>query len=221
MTIVSTSALIASTATSAIVSEFSGGRQSSVAMTIGIGLVKDSDAVFFKYADEAGEQPVALLQPSGKHLSTLCNVTLVDVSLYEPNDEYNTLKLNVTLESSTGTHVMVTSGLTTFWSMSILGGLLEMQKGGDLTCPFNLDTWRGNKGKIKPCFGAIKMGAISMRNDDLYNSLTDARSDGNKQLVERIMRDGVETVHHALTGGLVEEAVVTLDAAVSEVPADF
>ena len=214
MTIVSTSAL--STSTSAIVSEFSGGSSSNVAMYIGIGLVKDSDAVYFQYKEE-GMQPVALLAPSGKHLSTLCNVTLVDVSIYEPGDEYNTLKVNITIESSSGTQVMVTSGLTTFWSQSVVGGLLAMLKGGDLTCPFNLDTWRGNKGKIKPCFGAVKINRESMRNDELYTALVDARADGNKQLVESIMRDAVQVLNAALN---VTPAVVDVESP-KELPADF
>ena len=215
MTIVSTAAL--STSTSAIVSEFSGGQQSNVAMFIGIGLVKDSDAVYFQYKEE-GMQPVALLAPSGKHLSTLANVTLVDVNIYEPGDEYNTLKVNITLESSSGTQVMVTSGLTTFWSQSVVGGLLAMLKGGDVTCPFNLDTWRGSKGKIKPCFGAVKINRESMRNDELYTALVDARADGNKQLVETIMRDAVDVLSSALK---VTPAVVSLDEVTEKVPADF
>lgn len=216
MTIISTSAL--STSTSEIVSEFSGGTSSNVAMFIGIGLVKDSDAVFFQYKEE-GEQPVALrVQPSGKHLSTLANVTLVDVSIYEPGDEYNTLKVNITLESSSGTQVMVTSGLTTFWSQSVVGGLLAMLKGGDLTCPFNLDTWRGSKGKIKPCFGAVKINRESMRNDELYTALVDARADGNKQRVETIMRDAVDVLNTALN---VIPAVVTLDEVTEKVAAEF
>ncbi len=215
MTIISTAAL--TTSTSAIVSEFSGGSSSNVAMFIGIGLVKDSDAVFFQYQNE-GEQPVALLQPSGKHLSTLANVTLVDVSIYEPNDEYNTLKVNITLESSSGTQVMVTSGLTTFWSQSVVGGLLAMLEGGDITCPFNLDTWRGSKGKIKPCFGAVKINRESMRNDDIYNALLDARTDGNKQRVETIMRDAVDVLSAALK---VTPAVVSLDQVTEKVAADF
>ena len=215
MTIVSTAAL--TTSTSAIVSEFCGGSSSNVAMFIGIGLVKDSDAVFFHYKNE-GEQPVALLAPSGKHLSTLANVTLVDVSIYEPGDEYNTLKVNITLESSSGTQVMVTSGLTTFWSQSVVGGLLAMLKGGDITCPFNLDTWRGSKGKIKPCFGAVKINRESMRNDDIYNALLDARADGNKQRVETIMRDAVDVLSTALK---VTPAVVSLDQVTEKVAADF
>ena len=215
MTIVSTAAL--ATSTSAIVSEFSGGSSSNVAMFIGIGLVKDSDAVFFQYK-EGEETPIALLQPSGKHLSTLSNVTLVDVSIYEPGDDYNTLKVNITLESSAGTQVMVTSGLVTFWSQSVIGGLLAMLNGGDITCPFDLDTWRGNKGMIKPCFGAVKINNQSLRNDEIYNALLDARADGNKQRIVAIMRDAVEVLNAALK---VTPSVVTLDEVTDKVSADF
>ena len=214
MTIVSTAAL--ATSTSAIISEFSGGSSSNVAMFIGIGLVKDSDAVYFQYKEE-GMQPVALLQPSGKHLSTLANVTLVDVGIYEPGDEYNTLKVNITLESSAGTQVMVTSGLTTYWSQSVIGGLLAMLHGGDVTCAFNLDTWRGSVGKIRPCFGGIKINGQMMRNDEIYKALTDARADGNKQLVESIMRDAVDVLHTALN---VTPAVIDVESP-EELPADF
>ena len=222
MTIVSATALSSTVSTTAIVSEFAGGQSSNVAMTIGIGLNKDSDAVYFRYADEAGEQPTALLTATGRHLSTLGNVTLVDVGLYEPNDEYNTLKVNITLQSSAGTQVMVTAGLTTFWSMSVIGGLLAMLLGGDVTCPFNLDTWKGNKGKIKPCFGAVKISGTSMRNDELYTSLTDARSDGNKKRVEEIMRDAVQVLHSALNVDAVDVAVdEPLTSGQQEVLADF
>lgn len=215
MTIVSTAAL--ATSTSAIVSEFSGGSSSKVAMFIGIGLVKDSDAVFFQYK-EGEETPIPLLEPSGKHLSTLANVTLVDVSIYEPGDDYNTLKVNITLESSSGTQVMVTSGLTTFWSQSVIGGLLAMLNGGDITCPFNLDTWRGNRGMIKPCFGAVKINNQILRNDEIYNALLDARADGNKQRIVAIMRDAADVLSAALK---VTPAVVTLDEVTNTVPADF
>ena len=39
--------------------------ESSVDMMIGIGLVKDTDAVFFQYLGEE-QQPAALMLPSGK-----------------------------------------------------------------------------------------------------------------------------------------------------------
>ena len=91
---------------------------------------------------------------------------------------------------------------------------------GDLDLPFNLDTWKGSKGKIKPCFGAIKLGRDAIKSDRMYNALTDARSDGNKQLVESIMRDAVDILNHALTGGPVDEVAVTV-ANTAELPADF
>jgi hypothetical protein len=125
----------------------------------------------------------------------------------------------VFLESSKGTTVLVTSGLTTIWSQCIINGLMAMFNGGDLTCPFNLDTWKGNS-KMKPCFGGIRIGQDKMSDNDLYEQLTAARTDGNKQLVEKIMRDSVEILSHALTGGPVEEAVVTTEPTVT-VDADF
>ena len=147
------------------------------------------------------------------------NVTLTGVSIADDIGEYNATKLNVFLESSKGTTVLVTSGLTTIWSQCIINGLMAMFNGGDLTCPFNLDTWKGNS-KMKPCFGGIRVGQAKMSDNDLYEQLRDARTDGNKQLVETIMRDSVQILSHALTGGPVEEAVVTTESTVT-VDAEF
>ena len=36
----------------ALISEFAGGNSTDVAMMIGVGLVKDSEAVFFQYLGE-------------------------------------------------------------------------------------------------------------------------------------------------------------------------
>ena len=53
-------------APSSVLSEFVGGSTSDVAMMIGVGLVKDSDAVFFQYLGEE-QSPRALTIPtSGK-----------------------------------------------------------------------------------------------------------------------------------------------------------
>ena len=215
MTIVSTTA---PASTSELVAEFAGGAASDVAMMIGIGLVKDTDAVFFQYQGE-GVEPMALVQNSGRPLTSLKNVKLTGISIAEDVGEFNSTKLNIILESSRGVSVLVTSGLTTIWSQCIVNGLMALFQGGDLTCPFNLDTWKGTS-KMKPCFGAIKVNNVGMKCADLYERLSDARSDGNKQLVESILRDAVEVLSHALTGGPVEEAVVSV-ANTAELPADF
>lgn len=216
MTIVSTTA---PASTNELVAEFAGGAASDVAMMIGIGLVKDTDAVFFQYQGE-GVEPMALVQNSGRPLTSLNNVKLTGISIAENIGELNATKLNLILESSRGVNVMVTSGLTTIWSQCIVNGLMALFLGGDLTCPFNLDTWRATTSKFKPCLGSIKVNAVSMKNDELYTQLADARADGNKLRVETILRDTVEVLSHALTGGPVEEAVVSV-ANTAELPADF
>jgi len=215
MTVLSTATLDPA---SALVAEFSGGTDSSVDMMVGIGVLKDSDAVFFQYLGDSNE-PAALMLQSGKPLTRMGNVTLTGISVADDIGEFNATKLNVFLESSKGTTVLVTSGLTTIWSQCIINGLMAMFNGGDLTCPFHLDTWKGNS-KMKPCFGGIRVGQAKMSDNDLYEQLRDARTDGNKQLVETIMRDSVQILSHALTGGPVEEAVVTTEPTVT-VPADF
>jgi len=215
MTVLSTATL---DTTSALVAEFAGGSTSEVDMMVGIGVLKDSDAVFFQYLGESNE-PAALMLQSGKPLTRMGNVTLTGISVADDIGEFNATKLNVFLESSKGTTVLVTSGLTTIWSQCIINGLMALFNGGDLTCPFNLDTWKGTS-KMKPCFGGIRVGQNKMSDNDLYQQLTEARSDGNKQLVETIMRDSVQILSHALTGGPVEEAVVTTEPTVT-VAADF
>ena len=215
MTVLSTATLDPA---SALVAEFSGGNESTVDMMVGIGVVKDSDAVFFQYLGDSNE-PAALMLQSGKPLTRMGNVTITGISVADDIGEFNATKLNVFLESSKGTTVLVTSGLTTIWSQCIINGLMAMFNGGDLTCPFNLDTWKGNS-KMKPCFGGIRVGDTKMSDNDLYEQLRDARTDGNKKLVETIMRDSVQILSHALTGGPVEDAVVSVEPTVT-VPADF
>ena len=214
MTITST----AMTTTSAVLSEFTGGESSDVSMMIGVGLVKDTDAVFFQYLGE-GVEPAALVQNSGRPLTRLGNVKLAAISVADDIGEFNSTKLNVILESSAGTQVMVTSGLTTIWSQCLLNGLTAMVNGGDATCPFNLDTWKGTS-KMRPCFAAIRVGSVAMKDNELYSLLADARSDGNKKLVEQLCRNAVTAISDALTGGPVENVVVQ-ESGLAEALADF
>ena len=216
-----------SPSTSALVADFAGGASSDVEMMIGIGLVKDSDAVFFQYIGEDNE-PSALVLPSGKPLTRLNNVVLTGVSVADDIGEFSATKLNVFLESSAGRTVMVTSGLTTIWSQCVLNGLMALFDGGDITCPFSLDTWKGNS-KMKPCFAAIRVGQTKLRSNELYNQLADARSDGDKARVEQIMRDTAEILGAAVKGQPVDVLDVTEQPAPAlapavktvEAPADF
>ena len=208
---------VVSTGSNALVSEFSGGAQGDVEYMLGIGLVKDSEGVFFRYLGE-DEQPAALMLPSGKPLQKLQNVVLTGLSLYEPGDQYNTLKLNIFLESSQGTQLMVTSGLATMWSQCVIGGLMALFNGGDLTCPFTLESWKGSQGS-GVYFASIKVGNSRMSDNDTFEQLKEARSDGDKERKIAIMRDAVDVLKHAVSGGSIEPVEVKEDVEV--VTADF
>ena len=217
MTVISTAA--PTSAASALVAEFAGGVSSQVDMMIGIGTVKESDAVFFQYIGDSGE-PAALMLPSGKPLTNMNEVVLTGISVADDIGEFKATKLNVFLQTASGRTLLVTSGLATIWSQCVIGGLMALFNGGDLTCPFRLDTWKGNS-KMKPCFAAIRVGQTKMTDNQMYEQLAEARSDGNKVRMAQILRDAVEILSHAVTGGPVEEAVVTTDELTVTVPADF
>ena len=87
--------------TQSLLEEFTGGSDGSVEMMIGVGLVKDSDAVFFQYMGEE-QQPTALMMPSGRPLTRLANVTLAGIDVADDIGEFKSTKLNLFLQSSQG-----------------------------------------------------------------------------------------------------------------------
>ena len=205
---------LATTDTTAILSEFTGGSTTDVAMMIGIGLVKDSDAVFFQYLGD--EQPAqALSYPSGKPVTRMANVRLNGIEVVDDIGEFKSTKLNLFLESSAGTIVMLTAGLQTIWSQCVVTALMGLVGSGNLDAAFTLDTWKGTS-KMRPCFAAIRSGDVKMTDQMTYDLLSDARSDGNKLKTIAIMRDSVSNIKGALTGGPVEETVVTVDPDAAE-----
>jgi len=200
---------LATTDNTAILAEFTGGSTTDVAMMIGIGLVKDSDAVFFRYLGE--EQPAqALSYPSGKPVTSMRNVRLNGIEVVDDIGEFKSTKLNLFLESSAGTIVMLTAGLQTIWSQCVVTALMGLVGNGKLDDAFTLDTWKGTS-KMRPCFAAIRCDDVRMTDQMTYDLLSDARSDGNKLKTIAIMRDSVSNIKGALTGGPVEETVVTVD----------
>ena len=196
---------IVSTAGSALLEEFSGGQTSDVDMMIGIGLVKDTEAVFFEYLGD-DEEPAALMRKNGRALTRMPNVVLSGIDIAEDIGDYHATKLNLYLNTGAGRTILVTSGLCTLWSQCIVTCLMGMLKGGDLTCPFHLDTWKGTQG-LKPCFAAIRVGETKMSDNELYGLLSEARSDRDKQRVEILMRNAVEQLRAPFT---TDEVAVTV-----------
>ena len=196
---------IVSTAGAALLEEFSGGQTSDVDMMIGIGLVKDTEAVFFEYLGD-DEEPAALMRKNGRALTRMPNVVLSGIDIAEDIGEFKSTKLNLYLNTGAGRTILVTSGLTTIWSQCVITCLMGMLKGGDVTCPFHLDTWKGTS-KMRPCFAAIRVGDTKISDNELYSLLSEARSDGDKQQVETLMRNAVQQLRAVFT---TDEVAVTV-----------
>ena len=197
---------------SALLAEFSGGTNTDVSMMIGIGLVKDSEAVFFQYLGEE-QTPTALMMPSGRPLTRLANVTLAGIDIAEDVGEFKSTKLNLFLQSSQGRVVMLTSGLTTIWSQCVLNGLMGMYHSYDLNTPMQLDSWKGTS-KMRPCFAAIRCAGAKVSDQELYEMLTEARGDRDNAKVEQLCRNAVAQLREGL--GIVEPVDVKVDANASD-----
>ena len=189
---------------------------SGIDMMIGIGLNKESDAVFFQYLGEE-QKPSALILPSGKPLTRLSNVRLVGLAVAEDIGQFKSTKINVVLESTQGRRVMLTSGLQTLWSQYLISGLSALQQAYALDVPFTLDTWKGTS-SMRPCFAAVRQQGQKMIDLDLTEQLKDAKADRDTERSLKIMRDAIEILNTAVTGGDVEAVDVTEE---KPLPADI
>ena len=67
---------------------------------------------------------------------------------------------------------------------------------------------------MKPCFAAVRDGQRKMTSNVMYQALADSRADRDRAKTEALLRDAVELINAAVTGGEVEQAVVAdLDVA--------
>lgn len=192
-----------------VVSEV-GGTDNQVDMMIGIGLVKDSDAVFFQYLGDE-QPPAALMMPSGKPCTRMGNVVLNGISVVDGVGEFNSTKLNLFISSQAGRTLMLTSGLTTIWSQCLITSLMGMFNEGTVAMPFNLDTWKGTS-KMKPCFASIRQNGVKLTDQMMYDQLRDLRSDKALDQLEAVMRDAVEILNGAVNPS-VETVVVAEESA--------
>ena len=194
--------------TAAIVAEFGGSSQQSVDIMIGVGVVKDSEAVFFQYVGD--DQTSALVQPSGKPVTRIGNVQLTGLSIADnvyAEAGFSGDKLNVFVTTQQGRTVMLTSGLTTIWSQCLITSLQGLAEESALDHMIAIDTWKGNS-KMKPCFAAVRDGQRKVSSNELYQALADARSDRDREKTEKLMRDAVEVINAGLVNESMEDAVV-------------
>tara|TARA_R100000664_G_C2719309_1_gene113348 strand:- start:82 stop:732 length:651 start_codon:yes stop_codon:yes gene_type:complete len=199
MTVTESSALTAAT-----IAELTAG-DSFVDAMIGIGLAKDSEAVYFEYTGE--KEYAAIIDPrSGKPVKRLGNLMLTSIAVVKDIGEFKSTKLNLFLQTAQGRTLMLTSGLTSIWSQCVLTGLMEVWNSDKLNELISIETWRGNS-RMKPCFAAIKVNNQKLSDSHMYNQLKDARSEGNSAKVMNICNDAAELLNHAINGSSTEEAI--------------
>ncbi len=202
MTVISTAN--PSVDTASIVAEFGGQASQSVDIMIGVGLVKDSEAVYFQYVGD--EQKVALMDNTGKPVSRIGNVRLTGLSIVDDiyaDAGFSGSKLNIFLETQNSRSVMLTSGLSTIWSQCLMTCLMGLYRTGSLDHLIAIDTWKGTS-KMKPCFAAVRDGSIKVTDNEMYQALTEARGDKDKLKTDALMRDAVEVINADLSGGVIE-----------------
>lgn len=177
----------------------------SVDFMFGIGLVKDSEAVFFQYVGESAT-PQALVQANGKPVTRIGNVYLTGLSIVENFGEFNQTKLNVYLKTQQGASVMLTSGLTTIWSQCLLTSLQGLVNDNAVDSLISVDSWKGTA-KMRPCFAAIRNGQNKVTCDDTYALFSEARSNRDAQAKETIARNVVANVQAHLDGEVQDVTV--------------
>jgi hypothetical protein len=191
--------------TTALVAELGGQPTQTVDYMIGIGLVKDSDAVFFQYMGD--EQKTALMEASGRPVTRIGNVYFTGLTIIDDvyaDAGFSGSKLNVFLETQNGRTLMLTSGLSTIWSQCLMTALMGLFRTESLDHLISIDTWKGTS-KMKPCFAAVRDGAVKVTDNETYQALIDARSDRDKVKIEAIMRDAVEVINTAIETSAVAE----------------
>lgn len=191
-----------------VLSEFTGGTSTEYSMMIGVGLQKDSDAVFFRYTDDG--TPEALInRANGKPIQQFKGVRVVHLSVARDIGTFKSTKLNMIIEGTEGTKVLMTSGLTTMWSQAVvtaLSGLMTSDQ-YDMSTEFTLWSKKGDQG-LRPCFANIYINGERISDNKMYEDLRDARSNRDTQLQERIMLDSIEILSAEISGVPAEVTVL-------------
>ena len=206
---------------SAIVADLvSGGEAPEIKYMIGVGVVKESEAVLFYYIGN-DEQPIPLMTKAGKPLTRLSNVNLVDIAVVTGIGTENATKLNVILEIDNGSKILITSGIQTWWTTCVIAGLFGLLQNGLITTPFNLDSYRGNLGR-KPIFASIRSGQV-YSDQELYAILKSDRTNKAWDSYELNVSTIVETLKKELNTTVEPDtAVEAVDVQVEEkVEGDF
>ena len=193
-----------------ILTEFTGDLSAPVDydLLIGVGVTKDSDAVFFRYEES---KPIALVNPAtGKPLQTFKNVTCYGIELVHDIGTFKATKLNLKLQSPGGTKLCFTSGVETIWSQAVVTALMGIMGSGmyDFNTPFTFWSKRGDQG-MRPSFANIYLDGERVSDTHMYEQLRDLRSDKDTKGIIASVTDAVQILSAEISG--VPTAVTVLD----------
>jgi hypothetical protein len=192
-----------------ILTEFTGGLSAPVDydLLIGVGVTKDSDAVFFRYEES---KPIALVNPAtGKPLQTFKNVTCYGIELVHDIGTFKATKLNLKLQSTEGSKLCFTSGVETMWSQAVVTALMGIMGSTmhDFNTPFTFWSKRGDQG-MRPSFANIYLDGERVSDNHMYEQLRDLRSDRDKKGIIRSVTDAVQILSAEISGVPTEVTVL-------------
>ena len=166
---------------------------------VGVGLVKDSDAVFFQYKGD--DKKEALRQDNDKPVTRIAPVQITNVKIEEnpyANSGFSGTKLNIEFVTQGGRTVCLTSGLTTMWSQCMITALCGLMNSNGLGHLVAIDSWKGNS-KYGTCFASIRANGIKVSDQAVYDTLKDARATKNFELRDQVLRDSVAVLQGCLS----------------------
>ena len=192
-----------------ILTEFTGGSVAPVDydLLIGVGVMKESDAVFFRYEDS---KPIALVnQANGKPLQTFKDVVCYGIEVVHDIGTFKASKLNLKLRSPGGSKLCFTSGVETMWSQAVVTALMGIMGSTmyDFNTPFTFWSKRGDS-VMRPSFANIYLDGERVSDNHMYEQLRDLRSDRDKEGIIRSVTDAVEILSAEISGVPTEVTVL-------------
>ncbi len=192
-----------------ILTEFTGGSVAPVDydLLIGVGVMKESDAVFFRYEDS---KPIPLVnQANGKPLQTFKDVVCYGIEVVHDIGTFKASKLNLKLRSPVGSKLCFTSGVETMWSQAVVTALMGIMGSTmyDFNTPFTFWSKRGDQG-MRPSFANIYLDDERVSDNHMYEQLRDLRSDKDKEGIIKSVTDAVEILSAEISGVPTEVTVL-------------
>ena len=192
-----------------ILTEFTGGSVAPVDydLLIAVGVMKESDAVFFRYEDS---KPIPLVnQANGKPLQTFKDVVCYGIEVVHDIGTFKASKLNLKLRSPVGSKLCFTSGVETMWSQAVVTALMGIMGSTmyDFNTPFTFWSKRGDQG-MRPSFANIYLDGERVSDTQMYEQLHDLRSDKDKEGIIRSVTDAVEILSAEISGVPTEVTVL-------------